>query len=146
MNSPLISLLGMYEAESYFNSHPTGIRGFYEAASVVTDAELKRGKDERGFSIRNEVYVLGDRGYICWNLSPFDNGILNYNPRAILLPYPLDAASFVEEVRLSADTAGFLPMDVSSLSVLENNGHFDERYLRYWIGMDIVHSKESIKH
>lgn len=140
MISPFNSLFKMHQAEKYFNSHPTGLRGFCEAASAVAGAELKRGKDERGFPIRNEVYVFGDRGYICWRLSPLDNGILNYNPYELLLPYPLNADSFVEEMRLARDTAGFLPMDVPSLSVLVNNGQFDERYLRYWIGVDKRHA------
>ncbi len=135
-------VLGSIKAEEYCKSKSTNIRGFYESAIFANSLDLKRGKDENGWPKRNKVYVIFDIGYVCWNLSPIDNGIMNYDPYAYLRPYNNKEEDFAEGERKFEDIIGFIPIDMKSLDVLIRNGNFDADYLKYWIGIDLRHTEK----
>ncbi len=129
-------LLGPIAVEHFDRSDK--FRGLYEAALVVNQTNLHRDRNVSRF-VKDKFYLLDERGFIGWILSPFPSepGILNYKEDVRLEQYEQTMQEFIEHRRLFEDTAGFMAMDAPSASALEHNGNFDPGYLHnYFIGID----------
>jgi len=126
-------------ARESFESHPQIIKNLDLALTAVYFSDLRRGTDERGLSIRDRVYLLGEHGYLPLILSPicsFFNERLPLKGDPPLQHYPSSEENFVEQTLRDEHTAAFVAMDVPSLEILFRNEAFDEGYLRCHMGID----------